>query len=114
HRGGRTARAGESGTVVTLVLPHQRRAMDRLMTDAGITPSTARVRPGDTELQRITGARTPSGVPVTIPAPAAERGEGSGSGSGSAGRGRRGRAGARGGNGRPAARTRRTAPKNNP
>jgi superfamily II DNA/RNA helicase len=75
HRGGRTARAGESGTVVTLVLPHQRREMDRLMADAGITPRTARVRPGEPELHRITGARTPSGVPVTltltVPAPAA-------------------------------------------
>ncbi|AKN70355.1 DEAD/DEAH box helicase [Streptomyces sp. PBH53] len=80
HRGGRTARAGESGTVVTLVLPHQQRAMDRLMADAGITPRTLRIRPGEAELQRITGARTPSGVPVTVAPPVAERGEGEGSG----------------------------------
>ncbi|MET7692964.1 DEAD/DEAH box helicase [Streptomyces sp. NPDC005483] len=70
HRGGRTARAGESGTVVTLVLPHQRRSVDRLMSDAGVTARTTRVRPGEAELNRITGARTPSGVPVTLPAPA--------------------------------------------
>ncbi|MEU0412144.1 DEAD/DEAH box helicase [Streptomyces griseorubiginosus] len=85
HRGGRTARAGESGTVVTLVLPHQRRAVDRLMSDAGISARITRVRPGEAELNRITGARTPSGVPVTLPAPApaepAQR-------SGAAGRGR--------------------------
>jgi superfamily II DNA/RNA helicase len=72
HRGGRTARAGESGTVVTLVLPEQRREMTRLMSTAGITPHTARVRPGDAELARITGARTPSGVPVTITGPVAQ------------------------------------------
>ncbi|MER5351223.1 DEAD/DEAH box helicase [Kitasatospora sp. NPDC002551] len=73
HRGGRTARAGESGTVVTLVLPDQRREVGRLMTVAGIRPTTTKVRPGDAELSRITGARTPSGVPValTVPAPAA-------------------------------------------
>jgi superfamily II DNA/RNA helicase len=70
HRGGRTARAGESGTVVTLVLPHQRRAVDRLMSDAGVTARITRVRPGEAELNRITGARTPSGVPVTLPVPA--------------------------------------------
>ncbi|MFI1832368.1 DEAD/DEAH box helicase [Streptomyces olivaceoviridis] len=105
HRGGRTARAGESGTVVTLVLPHQRRAMDRLMADAGISARTVRVRPGEAELHRITGARTPSGVPVTITAPAAERSERTGSAS----RGRRGRAAGRG----AAARTRRSAPRNN-
>ncbi|MEV7071953.1 DEAD/DEAH box helicase [Streptomyces sp. NPDC091972] len=70
HRGGRTARAGESGTVVTLVLPHQRRSVDRLMTDAGVTARITRVRPGEAELNRITGARTPSGVPVVLPAPA--------------------------------------------
>jgi superfamily II DNA/RNA helicase len=96
HRGGRTARAGESGTVVTLVLPHQRRTMDRLMADAGIMPSTARVRPGEPELQRITGARTPSGVPVVIAVPATERREGKGA----AGRSRRSRPAGRGGNGR--------------
>ncbi|ADI10047.1 ATP-dependent RNA helicase [Streptomyces bingchenggensis BCW-1] len=73
HRGGRTARAGGSGTVVTLVLPDQRRAMAGLMTDAGITPHTARVHPGDTELARITGAQAPSGTPVTIDAPATEQ-----------------------------------------
>ncbi|AUG76553.1 hypothetical protein CFP65_1670 [Kitasatospora sp. MMS16-BH015] len=74
HRGGRTARAGESGTVVTLVLPEQRREVSRLMTVAGIRPTTTKIRPGDAELSRITGARTPSGVAVTIalpPAPAA-------------------------------------------
>ncbi|MEV1285726.1 DEAD/DEAH box helicase [Micromonospora sp. NPDC049679] len=71
HRGGRTARAGESGVVVTLVLPEQRRDMDRLMATAGIRPESARVRSGDSELARVTGARTPSGVPVTIASPAA-------------------------------------------
>jgi superfamily II DNA/RNA helicase len=72
HRGGRTARAGASGSVVTLVLPEQRRDMARLMADAGITPKTARVRSGEAELSRITGARAPSGVAVTITAPVAE------------------------------------------
>ncbi|MCW7942517.1 DEAD/DEAH box helicase [Streptomyces hygroscopicus] len=72
HRGGRTARAGESGTVVTMVLPHQRREMTRLMADAGITPHTTRIRPGEAELSRITGAQAPSGVPVTLAPPAAE------------------------------------------
>ncbi|WP_431981016.1 DEAD/DEAH box helicase [Streptomyces qinglanensis] len=66
HRGGRTARAGESGTVVTLVLPGQRRGMNRLMSDASITPEQTRVRSGDADLGRITGARTPSGIPLTV------------------------------------------------
>ncbi|GAA4619133.1 DEAD/DEAH box helicase [Actinoallomurus liliacearum] len=82
HRGGRTARAGESGTVVTLVLPNQRRDMDRMMATAGITPHSTRVRSGDAELSRITGARTPSGIPVTVPAPATAGPRNGGSGPG--------------------------------
>ncbi|GAB3157368.1 DEAD/DEAH box helicase [Micromonospora sonneratiae] len=70
HRGGRTARAGQSGAVVTLVLPEQRRDVDRLLATAGIKPESTRVRPGDEELVRVTGARVPSGVPVTITPPA--------------------------------------------
>ncbi|MGP3947554.1 DEAD/DEAH box helicase [Streptomyces sp. 7N604] len=73
HRGGRTARAGESGRVVTLVLPHQRRDVTRLMADAGITPQVVRVHSGDTELTDITGARNPSGIAVTITAPVVEQ-----------------------------------------
>ncbi|MFF6913692.1 DEAD/DEAH box helicase [Streptomyces sp. NPDC012466] len=88
HRGGRTARAGESGTVVTLVLPHQRREMTRLMADAGITPQVTRVRSGEPELSRITGAQEPSGVPVVIAPPAAEQPPAR---TGSAPNGRRGR-----------------------
>jgi superfamily II DNA/RNA helicase len=73
HRGGRTARAGESGTVVTLVLPTQRREMTRMMATAGITPHTAQVHSGDAELADITGARVPTGIAVTIPNPVIER-----------------------------------------
>ncbi|MGW6897439.1 DEAD/DEAH box helicase [Streptomyces sp. NBC_00624] len=64
HRAGRTARAGESGSVVTLVPSSGRREMSRLMADAGITPKITAVRSGEAELSRITGARTPSGVPL--------------------------------------------------
>ncbi|PWI14010.1 DEAD/DEAH box helicase [Streptomyces sp. Act143] len=69
HRGGRTARAGGSGSVVTLVLPDQKRDVTRLMSDAGIRPRTARITSGDAALATITGAREPSGVAVTIEIP---------------------------------------------
>ncbi|MFE7173662.1 DEAD/DEAH box helicase, partial [Streptomyces sp. NPDC057616] len=81
HRGGRTARAGGSGSVVTLVLPDQKRDVSRLMSDANIRPRTARITSSDAELTTITGAREPSGVAVTIqvpepqPAPKASRPE---------------------------------------
>ncbi|MGW4163295.1 DEAD/DEAH box helicase [Streptomyces sp. NPDC004788] len=63
HRGGRTARAGASGSVVTLALPDQRRDLARLLADAGVRPRITKVRPGEPELRRITGARTPSATP---------------------------------------------------
>ncbi|MFJ3822419.1 DEAD/DEAH box helicase [Streptomyces nodosus] len=69
HRGGRTARAGGSGSVVTLVLPEQKRDVTRLMSDAKIRPRTTRVTSSDAELAAITGAREPSGVAVTIEVP---------------------------------------------
>ncbi|MGW0936476.1 DEAD/DEAH box helicase [Streptomyces sp. NPDC002666] len=117
HRGGRTARAGESGSVVTLVLPEEKREMTRLMQDAGIAPRTTRIRSSDEELTRITGAREPSGIAIVIEVPQPTQpkqrtrsgggtGTGTGTGggfrSGSRGRGRRGGtggAGAAGGSG---------------
>ncbi|MEV5142830.1 DEAD/DEAH box helicase, partial [Streptomyces syringium] len=92
HRGGRTARAGESGTVVTFVLPEQRREMSRMMTTAQITPNVIKTYPTDPELARITGAREPSGVPVVITPPAPAQPQGTGKSSSSRGsRGGRGR-----------------------
>ncbi|MEU1896021.1 DEAD/DEAH box helicase [Streptomyces pristinaespiralis] len=59
HRGGRTARAGESGRVVTLVTPGQRRDVNRMMSDAGIRPVVTQVRSGEEKLAGITGAKRP-------------------------------------------------------
>jgi len=59
HRGGRTARAGESGNVVTLVTPNQRRDVNRMMSDAGIRPTITQVRSGEEKLTAITGAKRP-------------------------------------------------------
>ncbi|WP_439946817.1 DEAD/DEAH box helicase [Streptomyces sp. BBFR109] len=64
HRAGRTARAGESGSVVTLVSAGRRRETSRMMAGAGIEPTVTKVRSGEAELSRITGARTPSGIPL--------------------------------------------------
>ncbi|MEV0256645.1 DEAD/DEAH box helicase [Streptomyces sp. NPDC050732] len=64
HRAGRTARAGESGRVVTLVLSAQRREMSQLLAEAGVEPTVTKVRSGEAELSRITGAKAPSGTPL--------------------------------------------------
>ncbi|WP_418960388.1 DEAD/DEAH box helicase [Streptomyces tritici] len=64
HRAGRTARAGESGSVVTLVLSGQRRETSRVLAEAGIAPTVTKVRSGEAELSRITGAKAPTGIPL--------------------------------------------------
>jgi superfamily II DNA/RNA helicase len=69
HRAGRTARAGSTGTVVTLVLPKQRKSTTIMMKKAGVEPGQLRVRPDDPALAELTGARKPSGVPVVFETP---------------------------------------------
>jgi superfamily II DNA/RNA helicase len=66
HRAGRTARAGESGAVATLVLPKQHRSTVAMLEKAGVEPAQIRVRRGDPALAKLTGAREPSGVPVAV------------------------------------------------
>ncbi len=63
HRAGRTARAGEKGTVVTLALPHQRKTMERQLKDAGLDLLPVKAAPGD-KVIAATGATRPSGVPI--------------------------------------------------
>ena len=65
HRAGRTARAGGTGVVVSLVLPHQRREVTRLTGQAGVRPTSLSGEPGSAELHTTTGGRRPSGTAVS-------------------------------------------------
>ncbi|MGF6886904.1 superfamily II DNA/RNA helicase [Nocardia sp. GAS34] len=68
HRAGRTARAGDTGTVVTLVTDDERAEFDALVRRTGVTMTESRIRPGTRELTTLTGARQPSGRPIPDPA----------------------------------------------
>jgi len=100
HRSGRTARAGESGTVVTLSSSKNQRAVTGLLSRAGVTPKFHDVRPLDEKLMVITGAQEPTGVPY-IPPIVERKGPQGGSRSGGSRRGGSGKSGGyRGGNSR--------------
>ncbi|MEU1881802.1 DEAD/DEAH box helicase [Streptosporangium sp. NPDC020072] len=71
HRGGRTARAGEKGTVMTLVLPNERRSTDAMTRRAGIKPFRLKATPGHPRLEEVAGARQPSGESIPVWEPAA-------------------------------------------
>ncbi|MFD4367568.1 DEAD/DEAH box helicase [Rhodococcus sp. NPDC058521] len=68
HRAGRTARAGEAGTVVTLVTEDELPLVTRMLDRAGVDIIGFDVAPGGERLRTITGARSPSGTPV-VPVP---------------------------------------------
>ena len=55
HRSGRTARAGNGGTVVTVMLPDQAADLRKLMKLAGISADTTQVAPGHPAIARIAG-----------------------------------------------------------
>lgn len=75
HRSGRTARAGNDGDVVTLVLPDQRGDMAALMRKAKITVSPQSVTPESPQVSELVG-EVAALVPVTGGDAAPARGEG--------------------------------------
>jgi superfamily II DNA/RNA helicase len=74
HRAGRTARAGETGKVVTMIGPRQQKAVTAMTSRAGVDPEVVKVKPMSKELVSITGAKEPTGIPWKPPAEAPKRG----------------------------------------
>ncbi|SDS08211.1 DEAD/DEAH box helicase [Corynebacterium timonense] len=97
HRAGRTARAGTSGTVVTLAMDEQRDEVAQLLRKAGVEATSVTVAPGSEALVRITGAREPQGPPLPPPGHASPAGPGTRTGTGGKRRPARSRRQRRGG-----------------
>nr|WP_232433675.1 DEAD/DEAH box helicase [Rhodococcus sp. AW25M09] len=64
HRAGRTARAGASGTVVTLATADQLDLVCAMADEAGVSATVVDTETDPTSWRRMTGARTPLGRPL--------------------------------------------------
>lgn len=103
HRSGRTARAGASGTVITLELPEQRGDVRSLLRQAKIRPTftsaapgapiLAELAPGEREFLTPAEAAQRAGVQPRQPQPAGKSGGQSGRNRGPRSRGKGGAAG---------------------
>jgi superfamily II DNA/RNA helicase len=103
HRSGRTARAGNEGTVVTLATEGQRRDVKDLARKAGIAPTVTVLKPGHPLLQELAPGqrtvRTKAEVEKALAVQEAARPSGTSGGprrhsrSGGGGQGGRGRSG---------------------
>jgi superfamily II DNA/RNA helicase len=80
HRSGRTARAGATGTVISLVEPQQVRIVEQMHRQAGVRPTSHRVTTGHPAVTEVatSGEPVPEAPPVRERRPES-RGEGHGS-----------------------------------
>jgi superfamily II DNA/RNA helicase len=98
HRSGRTARAGNAGTVVTLMLDAQVSDVRDLTRKAGIKPTITRVKVGDPLLAKIAPGERAFVEPSTLPAPVESDGRNRSGGRGRSGGRPTGNGGRSGGN----------------
>jgi superfamily II DNA/RNA helicase len=89
HRSGRTARAGATGTVLSMLLPEQARDAERLFERAGLDVPVTAVAPGHDAVLALGRSGEPIVVRAEEPTPAQRAASGRGGRSGRPGQGRR-------------------------